>query len=241
MKDHGLTLIELFTLRKRKARAFTLIELLVVIAIISLLVSILLPALTRAKELARTAVCANNERQLYFAFVYYSEDYGGQWPLSHQDKYSSNPENIGFWPHWNARIHHYLFPEDPAPRVWGRAKEPFHCPSSPCYRSEKGHAVTYAYSEELSWYGGQPLTWNRQTQIMVLTAGKEYELGTPGDALTWTQFNHGRRGYAGWFHNDGGNFLFLDGHVDRTDRPAGSDIPPEYYPSYWVVIRGESL
>ena len=47
----------------RRMRGFTLIELLVVIAIISLLVSILIPSLKRAKELARRAVCASNLHQ----------------------------------------------------------------------------------------------------------------------------------------------------------------------------------
>ena len=63
----------------KRAKAFTLIELLVVVAIIALLVSILLPALGRAREQAKSAVCASNMHQLgVLAQTYMAEH--DRWP-----------------------------------------------------------------------------------------------------------------------------------------------------------------
>jgi prepilin-type N-terminal cleavage/methylation domain-containing protein len=56
-------------------RAFTLIELLIVIAIIGLLISILVPALSRAREMSRRAICGSNLRQFGISLLQYSQDF----------------------------------------------------------------------------------------------------------------------------------------------------------------------
>lgn len=61
-----------------KSRGFTLIELLVVIAIIALLMSILMPALARVKQQAKTMACRANLKQWNLYFAMYTEDYEGK-------------------------------------------------------------------------------------------------------------------------------------------------------------------
>lgn len=63
-----------------KCCKYTLIELLVSIAIISILLTITLPALNKAKQMTYRAVCMNNLKQFGMTFGMYTDDYNGFWP-----------------------------------------------------------------------------------------------------------------------------------------------------------------
>ena len=93
----------------KKASGFTLIELLVVIAIIALLVSLLLPSLKRAQEMAHRTVCGNHVQTIARSCLLYAEDYDGYGP----PEGTGNPNNEYpiFWktlaPYWGQSVNTY--------------------------------------------------------------------------------------------------------------------------------------
>ena len=73
----------------RRVHAFTLVELLVVIGIIALLISMLLPALSKARQSAGLVACASQMRQIGIAWTAYHTDNNG-WLLASQKQFPSN-------------------------------------------------------------------------------------------------------------------------------------------------------
>ncbi len=94
------------TMFKRKSKSgFTLVELLVVIAIIALLVSILLPALSAAKEQARRVLCSGHLHSMSVGVAMYSDDYSGEPPPNWHSNREENKEYISNpWQSYIARF-----------------------------------------------------------------------------------------------------------------------------------------
>ncbi len=105
---------------RRISRGFTLIELLVVVAIIALLISVLLPALGKAKENGRRAVCLSNLHHLGLAHQQYLGDYNGVLPAAAimPSVDGADPNAAGYYP----PITTFLRPYAKDPQV-------FRCPS----------------------------------------------------------------------------------------------------------------
>ena len=89
------------TVAKRKA--FTLIELLVVIAIIAVLMSVLLPGLTRAKLQAKAIICRSNLRQWGLMWKLYTNDNNGYFPVPSLGDWERGEWIIALRPEWETR------------------------------------------------------------------------------------------------------------------------------------------
>ena len=79
-------------LRQRPPRAFTLVELLVVIGVVALLISILMPALRKARESANAVACSSNQRQIMMAFLMFANEHKGHLPGNWWDYLNTDAE-----------------------------------------------------------------------------------------------------------------------------------------------------
>lgn len=87
--------------------SFTLIELLVVIAIIAILASMLLPALSSARQRAHTISCAGNLKQIGTVMSLYADD-NEEWIGGGDDEVSHNGTALGIRQYWSVQYSTYL-------------------------------------------------------------------------------------------------------------------------------------
>jgi prepilin-type N-terminal cleavage/methylation domain-containing protein/prepilin-type processing-associated H-X9-DG protein len=208
---------------RRQVRGFTLVELLVVIGIIAVLISILLPALNRAREQARTVQCLSNLRQLGMAMQMYINEGKGRMPY-YQSTDNTHADGT-FWPgvwyskklgpafSWNAYwigiIANYKIDRN----TWL-------CPDA--FDTNPAH-----------WMGAATLAWNGMTQT-VGTAVRYDKSNTPNNS---NQTGGYRYGSYGWNRHTGGN-VPNSKHTDYfgvsvTQIPHSSDVPL-FFDSVWI-------
>jgi prepilin-type N-terminal cleavage/methylation domain-containing protein/prepilin-type processing-associated H-X9-DG protein len=196
-------------------KGFTLIELLVVVSIIALLVAMLIPSLGRARDRARTTVCATNMKQWGLGFVIYGQQNSDSLPFDGGDGTSAVP--IGLWSDdglWfngvveslnSANAGYFQLQENaltggaPLPKFGTNIKSIFMCPSALDAAAGKGDQMQNGYFDTYGLLGSPSpglrqldmlLCYGMNSQIRSLTYGTTYPpVEGTGDLRKFAQLN----------------------------------------------------
>ncbi len=192
----------------RWRKYFTLIELLVVIAIISILASMLLPALQKARDNAKTIKCAGNGKQMGNATLMYTQDNDG-WIYPCYGTYSWEA------PWFKVLNDNYI-----------KNKEIFRCPSDDNFAyyddnlsyginrmgssSSNRNGLGYCFG-----YAAEPPT--KISKLSKTSTSLAYiDSNGDGNMDAWALSYTVNPTYpSGTRHNNGANNVWLDGHVSR--------------------------
>lgn len=200
---------------------FTLVELLVVIAIISVLASLLLPVLGRAREAARQAACMSNQRQVFLAHNFYSDDNDDAYLTERvDDNGASRPYHLTLIPHA------------------GDNQNVFRCPSQAAFVS--GHEISYALpftSFGPQGFGQQrdSFRWPAET-FMVIDSWMEVINPNPGQALDVVPGDEQGlvdsnvwRNIVWYRHMERANVLYVQGNVKQAGYPLPARLTRFWY------------
>ncbi len=221
---------------RHRLRGFTLIELLVVISIIALLIAILLPALAKARDTARSVQCLSHIRQLGFAFMLYVEDNQQSGPPGYVNVDSGVPRN-GFpvGGSWARYVLPYVGATGFTPAMWSQEwRYPLRCPASedePYARDQYSYGVNYNVAGQNNavryGYGYN----NRRLKAISQTAmfGDTRNLNPP-PSNSW--FNMDTAGRIAMRHNGGFNTVMMDGHAESRPDPE-FELKPPGFAYYW--------
>ena len=208
-----------------KRGIFTLIELLVVIAIIAILASMLLPALNKARDKAKTIKCTSNLKQIMMGVIFYTNDYQGYYPAFNADPSDPNAQTK-LW--WTNKIAVYVpvkkWKNEKIGNIGYTPSNVWTCPTVTVSEVANGGGYgansdgTIAFLTDRGYNKG---TFMKRPNDMVIlgeamryrSSGVKTILQIRAPIWSTTKWNLEGSAQLASRHNAGGNISFIDGHV----------------------------